>query len=228
MNNHSFGARRFRIGLAIALSTALVLGTAVGASADSKRPWRRPHHLKHIFHIVLENYKAEDVTPAAAPYLASLTQQGVTLDEMYAVDHLSLSNYIAMTSGNTPNASSADCSLPTADAWLAATVPAILASHDYRHRGALIITFDESEGADTRGCCGNATGGKIFTTVVSRAVVHPGTHTSVPYNHYSVLRTIEDAFGLDCLGHARNAATQPLGTDVWLVKNHHRRGQDDH
>ena len=337
-------ARRVQVVVALALSTALALGSAVGAGADSKRPWRRPHHLKHIFHIVLENYKAEDVTPAAAPYLNSLTQQGVTLDEMYAVDHLSLSNYIAMTSGNTPNAATkgdcfqydcifeapldrnigdqleergrswkaymesmpapcthptvsgqldpylvgyatrhnpfvyyrnvigpditvksdrcvehdvpysqlstdlaneeapeyslivpntcndghdrgANCSLPTADAWLAANVPQILASHDYRHSGALIITFDESEGADTRGCCGNASGGKIFTTVLSRAVTHPGSHTSVPYNHYSVLRTIEDAFGLDCLGRACDAGSRPLGTDVWLVKNHHRHGE---
>ena len=110
MNNRSFGARRFRMGLAIAVAGTLALGTSTGAGADSERPWRKPHHLKHVFVIVLENYKAEDVTPAAAPYLASLMQRGVTLDEMYGVDHASLSNYVAMTSGNSPNASTkADC-----------------------------------------------------------------------------------------------------------------------
>lgn len=345
--NGSIGARRIRLGFALALAATLALGTATGAGADSERPWRRPHHLKHVFVIVLENYKAEDVTPEAMPYLASLTQKGVILDQMYGVDHASLSNYVAMTSGNTPNASTkadcffydcifeapsdrnigdqleerdrswkaymesmpapcthptvagqfdpyvvgyatrhnpfmyyrdivgpditvtpsrcvehdvpltqlstdlaghdapeyslivpntcndahdrgTNCALPTADAWLAANVPQILASHDYRESGALIVTFDESEGADTRGCCGNSAGGKIFTTVVSRAVAHPGTHTSVPYNHYSVLRTIEDAFGLDCLGHACDASTQPFGTDVWLVRNHHRHGESHH
>ena len=66
--------------------------------------------LQHVFVIVLENYKAEDVTPTAAPYLTRLAQQGVTLDAMYGVDHASLSNYIAMTSGNAPNAKTqADC-----------------------------------------------------------------------------------------------------------------------
>jgi hypothetical protein len=121
----------------------------------------------------------------------------------------------------------ANCSLPTADAWLAANIPPILASKAYRHRGALIVTFDESEGADTRGCCGNSAGGKIFTTVLSPEVAHPGSHSAVPYNHYSVLRTIEDAFGLPCLGHACDATITPFGRDVWELRRHHGHDRRD-
>jgi hypothetical protein len=34
-----------------------------------------------------------------------------------------------------------------------------------------------------------------------------------PYNHYSMLRTVEDAFGLPCLANACNATVQPM-TDL--------------
>ena len=43
--------------------------------------------------------------------------------------------------------------------------------------GALIITFDESEASDTRGCCDNSAGGRIATVVLSPAVTAPGSHT---------------------------------------------------
>ena len=97
-------------------------------------------------------------------------------------------------------------------------VPSILASREYRRHGALIITFDESEGSDTRGCCGNSAGGRIATVVLSPAVTAPGSHSTVEYNHYSLLRTVEDLFGLPCLGHACDATIHGFGTDVWSVR----------
>lgn len=67
---------------------------------------------------------------------------------------------------------------------------------------AIIITFDEDDGGGTQGCCGtdphdpsNAGGGHVPTIVITnhgpRRVVDP-----TPYSHYSLLRTIEDAFGI--------------------------------
>jgi phospholipase C len=67
---------------------------------------------------------------------------------------------------------------------------------------AIVITFDEDDGGGTQGCCGNdpsdpanAGGGHIPTVVITnhgpRGVVDP-----TPYSHYSLLRTIEDAFGI--------------------------------
>jgi hypothetical protein len=37
----------------------------------------------------------------------------------------------------------------------------------------------------------------------------------VAYNHYSLLRTIEDLFGVDHLGMAAQAGLQPFGADVF-------------
>ena len=36
----------------------------------------------------------------------------------------------------------------------------------------------------------------------------PGTVSNVPYNHYSMLKTIEDIFGLDHLGYAGQPGLQ--------------------
>lgn len=77
---------------------------------------------------------------------------------------------------------------------------------------AIVITFDEGAGRTREGCCGvtpaaisNFGGGHIPTIVITnhgpRGLVDP-----TPYNHYSLLRTIEDAFRLpEHLGHAADA-----------------------
>jgi acid phosphatase len=92
-----------------------------------------------------------------------------------------------------------DCPIDTADTWLKTTVPAILASPAWKNGGALFITFDEGE--SDAGCCGNAAGGRIATLVIS-PLGRPGFKSEVPYTHYSLLRTIETAWGLPLLGNA--------------------------
>jgi len=78
---------------------------------------------------------------------------------------------------------------------------------------AIVITFDEDDGTGREGCCGvtplaasNFGGGHIATMVITN---HHHRHISdpTPYNHYSLLRTIEDAFGIHAhLGLADDAA----------------------
>jgi hypothetical protein len=95
------------------------------------------------------------------------------------------------------------------DAAMGATIDAIMASAAWRSPGnvAIVVTFDEDDGTGREGCCGvtpsapsNFGGGHIATIVITnhgpRGVADP-----TPYNHYSLLRTIEDAFGIhDYLG----------------------------
>lgn len=82
---------------------------------------------------------------------------------------------------------------------------------------AIVVTFDEDgkprNPADPQGCCGfqpgskaEFGGGHIVTIVITnhgpRGVVDP-----TPYNHYSLLRTTEDAFGIaEHLNHAGDEA----------------------
>lgn len=74
---------------------------------------------------------------------------------------------------------------------------------------AIVITFDEGAGKTREGCCAvtpdaisNFGGGHIPTVVITNHGPR-GVSDPTPYNHYSLLRTIEDAFRLpEHLGHA--------------------------
>ena len=92
-----------------------------------------------------------------------------------------------------------DCSVATGDAWLRSVVPTITGSAAYRNGGALFITWDE--GSSSAGCCGDSWGGHVATLVVSPRAIG-AFRSGIAENHYSLLRTIEDAFHLAHLGAA--------------------------
>jgi hypothetical protein len=113
------------------------------------------------------------------------------------------------------------------DAFLSATVPKILDSPAYKDSGLLIVTYDEAESGDATACCGEQSGpntpsagqqgpggGRVGAVVLS-PFVRAGTRNATPYNHYSLLRTVEDLFGLDHLGYAGAAELSSFGSDVF-------------
>jgi hypothetical protein len=51
--------------------------------------------------------------------------------------------------------------------------------------------------------------------VVISAATPAGTVSDEPYNHYSLLRTLEDLFGLTHLGYAGQPGLRPFGDDVF-------------
>jgi phospholipase C len=89
--------------------------------------------------------------------------------------------------------------LPRADRWLQQHVPPLL-SYLMRDQGLLVITFDEASG-DSTGCCGGGIdgrpgfGGRVGLLAISPNVA-AGREISTPYDHASLLRTVEDAFGI--------------------------------
>jgi acid phosphatase len=90
-----------------------------------------------------------------------------------------------------------DGSTGDGDAFLRAFVPEITTSAAFAN-SLLIITWDEGS-SDING------GGHIATIVITPHMT-PGFESSVLYNHYSVLRTIEQAWGLPYLGNAAGAS----------------------
>ena len=118
--------------------------------------------------------------------------------------------------------------LVTADQWLSSWVPKILASPAFKKDGLLVVTFDEADTESPDGaaaCCGEGPGpnsplpgiygmggGRTGTVLVS-PFLEPGTLNNTGYNHYSLLRTIENTFGLAPLGYAETA--RGFGHDVW-------------
>lgn len=127
------------------------------------------------------------------------------------------------------------------DAFLREWVPKITGSPAFQQDGFLLITFDESDDNPDDGndaCCDEPTGpnttapgaaninpdltglltyaggGRIGAVVVS-PFVKPGSATDVPYNHYSMLRSVENMFGLEHLGYAGQGGLAPFGEDVY-------------
>jgi hypothetical protein len=105
-----------------------------------------------------------------------------------------------------------ECGLPAADRWASQELPKLLNDPAFRAGGVLFVTFDEGNAADTRGCCGTEPGGgKVAMIAVSPTYGKgPGTKAIQAANHYSLLRTIEDAWRLDLLGHAADPGVKPM------------------
>lgn len=78
-------------------------------------------------------------------------------------------------------------------------VQTIVASPAYTAKSAIFLVWDE--GDTLVGCCGANGGGRTPLIVITPRVKHART-SSVHADHYALLATLEDAFGLPRLGHA--------------------------
>jgi hypothetical protein len=77
----------------------------------------------------------------------------------------------------------------------------------------VVLTWDE--GQDNASCCGLAqhAGGRIPVVLIS-PLVKSHYRDATPYTHYSLLKTISNAWGLPYLGHAANR-NQPIILAPW-------------
>ena len=97
--------------------------------------------------------------------------------------------------------------LTGANAFVAKWVPIIEATDAYKNGGLIVVTFDEAATQDFSSCCGEVPGssgvvpeapglggGQVGAVLLS-PLLHPHT-SSCAYNHFSMLRTYEDLFGI--------------------------------
>jgi phospholipase C len=97
------------------------------------------------------------------------------------------------------------CSLKVADTWLGDEVGKLQGYLEKSQEPYLIIlTWDEGQGSHS--CCGlpEDAGGRVATVLISPQA-KSGFQDDTPYTHYSLLKTIENAWGLPYLGHAADA-----------------------
>jgi|SRR5579859_2379766 len=88
-----------------------------------------------------------------------------------------------------------DCPVATGDAWLGTWVRKILASRAYAGgKTVVFLTYDEGPISDNR----------VYTVVVAPSV-RPHTMVARPFDHYSLLRTVERLLRLPCLANACRA-----------------------
>ena len=129
--------------------------------------------------------------------------------------------------------------LKSVDAFLRTWVPRIMSSPAFAKDGLLVITSDESESQTSESCCGEVAGpnspdpgiyptgggmggGRVGSLVIGTCV-RAGAKDSTPYNHYSLLRSLEDVFGITSggadgkghLGFAGAAGLKAFGRDVF-------------
>ncbi|WP_327293773.1 alkaline phosphatase family protein [Streptomyces sp. NBC_01197] len=95
-----------------------------------------------------------------------------------------------------------NCSIATGDTWLKAHLDAY-AQWAKTHNSILITTFDENDGS----------GGNQIATIFNGQPVKTGNYSET-ISHFSVLRTIEDMYGLP---HAGAAASATPITDIWAT-----------
>jgi phosphatidylinositol-3-phosphatase len=85
-----------------------------------------------------------------------------------------------------------DCSIQAGDSFMRGFVPKILQSAAWQRGGVLFITWDE-------GTSGEGGGGRVPLLVISNQLVSSGFQSATPHSHYSLLHTVENAWGLGCL-----------------------------
>lgn len=86
------------------------------------------------------------------------------------------------------------------DTYVGSTVDMIMSSSVWNAgNAAIIVTWDESDLGLSSGAPDIAHGGGHVPTLVITNHGPRGVKDNIPYNHYALLLTIEDAFGLSCL-----------------------------
>ena len=143
-------------------------------------------------------------------------------------------NYVFITPDLCDDGHDAPCAngqpggLAQADAFLRQWVPVITGSQAFKNQnGLLIVTFDEADTDDASSCCGeipgpgsplpgiSGMGGGDIGAVLLSPCIAPGTVSQTPYNHYTMLRSVEDLFALPHLGYAGLSGEQSFGSDVF-------------
>jgi hypothetical protein len=97
-----------------------------------------------------------------------------------------------------------DCSVATGDTWLASQLPPLLALP----KTVVFVVFDEGQTNDH--------GGGHVPALALGTAVRRGARFTATTNHYGLLRTIEDAWGLPLLG--RSARATPV-TGIYATKS---------
>ena len=95
-----------------------------------------------------------------------------------------------------------DCSLDISDAWLTNLLTTLIPALDLTGQPYFVaMLFEEGQGTHT--CCGlPEPGGGRVPVVLYSPQVQNGFEDATPYTHYSLLKTISQAWSLPYLGHA--------------------------
>ena len=125
--------------------------------------------------------------------------------------------------GDTADNDTSPAVIQYGDAYVGDLVKKIMASPTWSEGSAIVIVFDEDDYLHTEGCCGSPTGvdggtlggAQVPAIVVSSLNPHP-TKLTDPFNHYSMLATLQHIWGLGCLANTCGMTGNQLMTKLFL------------
>jgi hypothetical protein len=94
-----------------------------------------------------------------------------------------------------------DSSVTFAGKWFANNIEPLFSNPNFMSGTLVIVTFDEGESSD-----------QIYTALYGSMIV-PGSSSNIRYDHYNMLKTVEDNFGLGDLGQKDASAEAFAG--IW-------------
>ncbi len=200
---------------------------AIGAQDNTQKAtatdmYATRHNPFVYFHSIIDN------TTLCNTHVVNLSQLPADLGPVSSTP-----NYVFITPDLCNDGHDAPCAngqpggLTQANQFLQTWIPMITATKAFRENGLIIITFDEAATSDTTSCCGeipgpltpnpglSGPGGGDVGAVLLSPCIAPGTVTQTPYNHYTMLRSIEDMFGLPHLGYAGLSGETSFGSDIF-------------
>jgi hypothetical protein len=108
--------------------------------------------------------------------------------------------------------------IKVADTYAGRLVNDIMSSSAWKDgQNAIVITWDE--GNTAAGCCTANPGGGAVATIAITTHGPRGLKYSTPSNHYSLLLTLQQMFGLGCLQNTCNAAAVKPMTPMFSVNS---------
>ncbi len=150
---------------------------------------------------------AQDLNSGKVPNFVWISPD--TCHDMHGIDP-SDAQYLGLPACAYP-ASGLDHSIITlGDEFIQSLVPEIMASSAWKQRSAIVLVWDENDFSGFNGCCHSPTGvagatlggaNAPFLVITSKNPQH-FYDSSTPYNHYTLLATIEQLWGLGCLKEA--------------------------
>ncbi len=200
---------------------------AAGATAPGYQTWRNP----------LVYFSSVAGSPACAS-----KDVGMSALKGDLASEKSTASFSYIAPGPCDDGNPAPCTpgkaggMGAADAFLQKVVPEILASKAYKQNGLLAITVDDApatgEYADSSSCCGQpkfpnlpaptgvaklsgSGGGQVGLLMLSPFIKKGGGLAQETYDHFSLLATIEQLFGLGKLGYAEGAEVKPLNASLF-------------
>ena len=224
LDNHGLTWKGYMEGMTTPCQHPTVGATDPWQKATATRAYATKHNPFVYFHDVIDRprYCANHVRPLKE-LTADLQDVATTANLTYITPDLCHDGH------DTPCANGEPGGLVSVNRWMRTWIPRILASPAFGEDGLLLITADESDSPakDSTACCGDGAtansaqpgitgpgGGRIGLLAISRWT-RAGSTSTYGYNHYALLGSLEQAFGLPRIGYAATPGRRTFGTDVY-------------